>query len=94
MRVLESASWRPILKNLTLLDVARFREQIEEVNLIGVIDPDSIFAAVRDSASRSLQPLPTAPPDSAYGNGLPRSNTFGPRLRSAYNWIAPGFLSF
>ena len=36
MRVLESASWRPILKNLTLLDVARFREQIEEVSLIGV----------------------------------------------------------
>ena len=33
MRVLESASWRPILKNLTLLDVAQFRQQIEEVNL-------------------------------------------------------------
>ena len=38
MRVLESASWRPILKNLTLLDVARFRQQIEEVNLIAVTD--------------------------------------------------------
>ena len=34
MRVLEPASWRPILKNLTLLDVARFREQIEVVNLL------------------------------------------------------------
>jgi tetrahydromethanopterin S-methyltransferase subunit A len=71
MRVLESASWRPILKNLTLLDVARFREQIEEVNLIGVIDPDSILAAVRDCASKPLQPLPTAPADSACcGNAL------------------------
>ena len=29
MRVLEAASWRPVLRNLTLLDVARFREQIE-----------------------------------------------------------------
>jgi tetrahydromethanopterin S-methyltransferase subunit A len=28
MRVLESASWRPILKNLTLLDVAQFRQQM------------------------------------------------------------------
>jgi tetrahydromethanopterin S-methyltransferase subunit A len=56
---------------LTLLDVARFREQIEEVNLIGVIDPESILAAVRDCASRSLQPLPTALADSGCcGNAL------------------------
>ena len=54
MRVLESASWRPILKNLTLLEVARFREQIEVINLVGVTDPDSILAAVRDCASKPL----------------------------------------
>jgi tetrahydromethanopterin S-methyltransferase subunit A len=64
MRVLESASWRPILKNLTLLEVARFREQIEEVNLIGVSDPESILAAVRDCGSRTLQALPAAPAES------------------------------
>jgi tetrahydromethanopterin S-methyltransferase subunit A len=65
MRVLESASWRPILKNLTLLDVARFREQIEEVSLIGVIDPDRILAAIRDCASKPLLPIPTAHAESA-----------------------------
>ncbi|MBI5706427.1 MAG: hypothetical protein HZC36_05500, partial [Armatimonadetes bacterium] len=45
MRVLESASWRPILKNLSLLDVARFREQVEVVNLIGKSDPSQILKA-------------------------------------------------
>src|SRR6478736_969423 len=55
MRVLESASWRPILKNLTLLDVAQFRQQIEEVNLIGVTDIEGILAAVRDCSHRPVQ---------------------------------------
>ena len=58
MRVLESASWRPILKNLTLLDVAQFRQQIEEVNLIGVTDIEGILAAVRDCAHRPVQAFP------------------------------------
>jgi tetrahydromethanopterin S-methyltransferase subunit A len=55
MRVLESASWRPILKNLTLLDVAQFRQQIEEVNLIGVTELEDILAAVRDYSHRPVQ---------------------------------------
>jgi tetrahydromethanopterin S-methyltransferase subunit A len=55
MRVLESASWRPILKNLTLLDVAQFRQQIEEVNLIGVTELESILAAARECANRPVQ---------------------------------------
>ena len=63
MRVLESASWRPILKNLTLLDVARFRQQIEEVNLIGVTDIERILAAVRDCAPRQVQAFPAVPGD-------------------------------
>ena len=58
MRVLESASWRPILKNLTLLDVAQFRQQIEEVNLIGVTELEGILAAVRDCSHRPLQAFP------------------------------------
>src|ERR1700756_1104298 len=58
MRVLESASWRPILKNLTLLDVAQFRQQIEEVNLIGVTDIEGILAAVRDCSHRPVQAFP------------------------------------
>ena len=58
MRVLESASWRPILKNLTLLDVAQFRQQIEEVNLIGVTDIEGILAAVRDCSHNPVQAFP------------------------------------
>ena len=58
MRVLESASWRPILKNLTLLEVARFREQIEVVNLVGTTDLGPILAAVRRCAQT---PAPTLP---------------------------------
>ena len=58
MRVLESASWRPVLKNLTLMDVARFREQIEVIDLVGVTDPDAIALAVREAAARASFPLP------------------------------------
>jgi tetrahydromethanopterin S-methyltransferase subunit A len=65
MRVLESASWRPILKNLTLLDVAQFRQQIEEVNLIGVTDIEGILAAVRDCSHRPVQAFPAVPDDAA-----------------------------
>lgn len=55
MRVLESASWRPVLKNLTLLQVARFRERVEQINLIGATQPDRILAAVRECA---VKPAP------------------------------------
>jgi len=65
MRVLESASWRPILKNLTLLDVARFRQQIEVVNLIGVTDTEGILAAVRDCSHRPVQAFPAVPDEGA-----------------------------
>ncbi len=65
MRVLESASWRPILKNLTLLDVAQFRQQIEEVNVIGVIDIKEILAAVRDCSHSPVQAFPAVPDEAA-----------------------------
>ena len=68
MRVLESASWRPILKNLTLLDVAKFRQQIEEVNLIGVTDIEDILAAVRDCSHRPVMPAFPAGLDGAAGH--------------------------
>jgi tetrahydromethanopterin S-methyltransferase subunit A len=45
---------------LTLLEVARFREQIEVINLVGVTDRDSILAAVRDCPSKPLPAFPTA----------------------------------
>ncbi len=59
MRVLESASWRPILKNLTLFDVARFREQVEVVNLIGTTNTDAILKRVQECAAKELPPLAT-----------------------------------
>jgi tetrahydromethanopterin S-methyltransferase subunit A len=52
MRVLEAASWRPVLKNLTLLQVARFREQVDEINLIGVTRLDPILSAVRECSAK------------------------------------------
>jgi tetrahydromethanopterin S-methyltransferase subunit A len=57
MRVLESASWRPVLKNLTLFDVARFREQIELVNLIGVTAVSEIVEAAHEAAKKPTAPL-------------------------------------
>jgi tetrahydromethanopterin S-methyltransferase subunit A len=70
MRILESASWRPILKNLTLLDVAQFRQQIEEVNLIGVTDIEGILAAVRDCAHRPVQAFLAAPAEACRSDTL------------------------
>jgi tetrahydromethanopterin S-methyltransferase subunit A len=57
MRVLESASWRPVLKNLTLFDVARFREQIELVNLIGVTAVSKIVEAAHAAAKKPTATL-------------------------------------
>ena len=57
MRVLESASWRPVLKNLTLFDVARFREQIELVNLIGVTAISEIVEAAHEAAKKPTAAL-------------------------------------
>jgi tetrahydromethanopterin S-methyltransferase subunit A len=68
MRVLETASWRPILKNLTLLDVVRFREQIDEVNLIGVTDLDSILFKVREWSAKPVKALPSAFVDLGQGS--------------------------
>ena len=65
MRVLESASWRPILKNLSLLDVAQFRQQIEEVNLIGITDIEGILDAVRDCSHRPVRAFPAVPDEAA-----------------------------
>jgi tetrahydromethanopterin S-methyltransferase subunit A len=55
---------------LTLLEVARFREQIDEVNLIGVTDPDRIRAVVRNCASRPLLALPATAESGCSGNAL------------------------
>jgi tetrahydromethanopterin S-methyltransferase subunit A len=60
MRVLESASWRPVLKNLTLLHVARFREQIDEINLIGEKNLDTILTKVRECSDKLVPALSPA----------------------------------
>ena len=57
MRVLESASWRPVLKNLTLIDVARFREQIELVNMVGVTNVSKIVEATLEAAKKPVAAL-------------------------------------
>jgi tetrahydromethanopterin S-methyltransferase subunit A len=70
MRVLESASWRPVLKNLTLLQIARFREQIDEINLIGVTDLDRILAGVRECSGKLVQAFSSAFIESDRSNDL------------------------
>lgn len=65
MRVLESASWRPVLKNLTLLQVARFREQVDEINLIGVTQLDPILTAVRECLTKPAAGFSSASLESA-----------------------------
>jgi tetrahydromethanopterin S-methyltransferase subunit A len=67
MRVLESASWRPVLRNLTLLEVARFREQIELINLIGVTAVDEIVKVAREVAKRPTAPLTVQTPNNSDG---------------------------
>ena len=46
--------------------MARFRQQIEEVNLIGVTDIEGILAAVRDCAHRPVQAFPAIPAEPAW----------------------------
>lgn len=70
MRVLESASWRPILKNLTLQQVARFREQVDEINLIGVTQMDPILTAVRECSAKPAPAFSSAFLESDSYNGL------------------------
>jgi tetrahydromethanopterin S-methyltransferase subunit A len=57
MRVIQATSRRPVLKNLTMLDIANFRQQVEIINLIGCTVPDAIFTAVRECADKSVEPL-------------------------------------
>lgn len=60
MRVKNAASRRPILNNLTMPDVARFRRQVEVVNLIGKADPAEVLAAARNCVARPPAPMADA----------------------------------
>lgn len=57
MRIQGATSWRPILKNLTLKEVTRFRRQVEVVDLVGQIDVAAVASTVRDCASRPAAPI-------------------------------------
>lgn len=57
MRIQQTTSRRPVLKNLTMLDVASFRQQVEIINLVGCADADAVGAAVRECAARAVAPL-------------------------------------
>ena len=57
MRVKNAASRRPILNNMTMPDVSRFRRQIDIVNLIGNADPAEVLAAVRNCVARPPAPM-------------------------------------
>ena len=65
MRVRNAASRRPILNNLTMPDVSRFRRQVDIVNLIGNADPTAVAAAVRDCVARPQPPMADSTESSA-----------------------------
>ena len=58
-RIAGAKGKRPLLKNLELEAVRRFRDDVEVVDLVGVTEPDRILEAVRGCAARS--PGPRAP---------------------------------
>lgn len=57
MRIQQATSRRPVLKNLTMLDVASFRQQVEIINLVGCADADTVGATVRECAARAVVSL-------------------------------------
>lgn len=57
MRIQQATSRRPVLKNLTMLDVASFRQQVDIINLVGCADADAVGAAVRECVARAVVPL-------------------------------------
>ncbi len=61
MRIQNAASWGPILKNLTMLHVARFRQQVEVVNIIGSTEPATVLGAVRECRAHSREPMVDSP---------------------------------
>lgn len=57
MRIQQATSRRPVLKNLAMLDVANFRQQVEIIDFVGCVDTDAVVAAVRQCAGRPVAPL-------------------------------------
>lgn len=64
MRVIGSEGKRPMLRNLTRLEVERFKEQVSVIDLIGCADVTRILNRVRDAAQQNPGALaaPFQPP--------------------------------
>ncbi len=56
-RVVGSPGRRPILRNMTAAEVARFREQVDVIDLIGEKDPRAVGERVAAEASKARSPL-------------------------------------
>nr|WP_246559212.1 DUF4346 domain-containing protein [Geoanaerobacter pelophilus] len=63
LRIQNASSWRPFLKNLTLTEIARFRAQVEIMDLIGNTDLAAIMVTVQECASAPTSPLESMGPD-------------------------------
>ena len=69
-RIIEARGRRPFLKNISPEMIAHFRRTVEVVDLIGLVDPGGVMAAIRAcagrnpgaaapfSASRLVEPIP------------------------------------
>ena len=52
-RIIEAQGRRPFLKNISPEMVAHFRQTVEVLDLIGLVDPGGVIAAVRACAARN-----------------------------------------
>ena len=52
-RIIEAQGRRPFLKNISPEMVAHFRQTVEVLDLIGLVDPGGIIAAIRACAARN-----------------------------------------
>lgn len=57
MRVVDAVSHRPVLKNVSLREVARFREQVQIIDEIGCCDVAKIAVLAQELAGQASPPL-------------------------------------
>lgn len=57
MRVLDAVSHRPVMKNVSLVEIARFREQVQIIDAIACLDTKRTVLLAQELASRTIPPI-------------------------------------
>jgi tetrahydromethanopterin S-methyltransferase subunit A len=63
MRIIDAKGKRPLLKNISAVQVEAFRQQVEVIDQIGNSDIDSLFALITATAKNDPGPFADAPAD-------------------------------